>query len=175
MTGDRDAARSAAEMALVGAKPLERGPVLERLAELSVEATDRESLERLLPQLDAVVPPSELAPYYRAVSLFMQGRTAEALALTSGDVSRRPAEVKAWNLHGAVLASLGRRDEARNAFMTALELAPADAASYTSLGFLDLELERPADARHWFATAVALNPASTIARDGWQRSAAEAR
>ena len=174
-TGARDAARSAAEAALAAASPFERGAALERLAELDVEANDRERLERLLPQLDAVDPPSHLALYYRAVGLFMEGRTAEAVALTSGDVSRRPTEAKAWNLHGAVLASLGRHDEARKAFETALNLAPADAAAYTSLGFLDLELQRPADARHWFATAVALNPTSTIARDGLRRSAAESR
>ena len=144
----------------------------ERLAELHVEANDRERLAQVLLQLEAVDPPSQLAPYYHAVSLFMQGRTAEAVALTAEDVSRRPAEPKAWNLHGAVLASLGRREEARKAFEKALEIAPADSAAYTSLGFLDLERQRPADARHWFATAVALNPTSTLARDGLLRSGA---
>jgi tetratricopeptide (TPR) repeat protein len=175
VTGDREAARSSAEEALAAAPPLERRAPLERLAELHVEASDRERLERLLPLLDAVDPPSDLAPYYRAVSLFMQGRSPEAVVLTSADVSRRPTEVKAWNLHGAVLASLGRHDEARAAFETARRVAPADAAAYTSLGFLDLELERPAEARHWFATAVALNPTSTIAHDGLRRSGAESR
>ena len=167
--GQWDGAVVAAAGAAAMVSP-DRADALEQLAALFADSNDLSGLERVVPELEALTPNSRAATYYRATMLFMRGQAPEAAPLTMRTVEMDATDSDGWNLHGAVLASLGRREEARDAFSKALQLAPDDSAVYANLGFLTLEGGQVQEAREWFAAALALEPASTVAREGLQKT-----
>ncbi|MBK9388257.1 MAG: tetratricopeptide repeat protein [Planctomycetes bacterium] len=98
--------------------------------DLALIATRSSQWERSLSywRLVESLEPDELAgPYGRAFAELQLGRSAEALQTLEALSSRFPREVSVLRLRGEVLAALGRRSEALQAFDRALELAPGDA------------------------------------------------
>ncbi len=76
-------------------------------------------------------------------------------------------------LHGALLAQLGRRQEARSAFRTAHELQPGHPAAATRLATLLSESGEHAEARALYAQVIAAHPEFVEARLGFGRMLVE--
>ena len=94
----------------------------------------------------------------------LQRETQPALDLYARLIDRSPETAKFWNERGVVLHQVGRRQEARAAYETAVRLAPAEPLGWNNLGVLragDPDVE-PAVAA--FETALAARPDFDTAR-----------
>jgi Flp pilus assembly protein TadD len=76
----------------------------------------------------------------------------------------------AHNLVGAIHATLGHTNEARDAFHAALRLNARDSSTYVNLGLLEMSLANRAAAADHFAEALSLDPKSVSARQGWAQA-----
>jgi superkiller protein 3 len=85
-------------------------------------------------------------------------RPLDALAEASLAVEVDPQSVDAQRVSGRALHTLGRREEAREAYRKALALDPNDAWSLNNLGLTLIEEERFEEAKSPLETAAALDP-----------------
>jgi len=76
----------------------------------------------------------------------------------------------AHNLLGAIYASMGQRQPARESFEAARRLNPADTSTYTNLGLLALDSGDRNTAAELFTEALILDPQSPAAREGLARA-----
>jgi tetratricopeptide (TPR) repeat protein len=72
-----------------------------------------------------------------ATNLAVQGRWEEAAKLNKKIIERFPSDIKAYNRLGRALTELGEIAQAREAYLTALELAPANAIAKKNITRLD--------------------------------------
>lgn len=144
---------------------------LAQQASIFADAGDLERLEPAVRRLETVAPNGAETLYYGATLAFMSQQADKAIRLAQRAVATDPRHARAHNLLGAALASLGKVDEARQAFQTSLELNPKDATPYTNLGSLELlDAANPSAAVGHFSEALALDPGSSAARDGLVRA-----
>lgn len=150
-------------------------PVLEQLASIVADAGDRERLLPVVVRMRTLAPTADATRYYSASLLFMEGRTEMAVAEVRGLLGANPTHAKGLNLLGAALATLGRRDEAREAFTASLKVDPRDPSAYQNLALLELEGGNTTAALRRFAEVLTLDPTSSAARDAFQRELARTR
>jgi len=125
-------------------------------------------------QLQRLQPEEASPSYYAAAARFLRGDFVHALGLAQQAVARNPRYAAAHNLLGAIHASLGDRNAARNAFTVALALDPRDASIYTNLGLLELASANTPAATGYFREALSLDPRSEAARRGLAQARPEA-
>jgi spermidine synthase len=166
------------EAARVAFAAAERDPsnvaVLEQLASIVADAGDRERLLPVVARLRAIAPTADATRYYSASLLFLEGRTDLAVGEVRTLLSATPTHAKGHNLHGAALATLGRRDDAREAFLASIRIDPRDPAAYTNLALLELEGGNATAGLHRLAEALSLDPTSATAREAFDRELARA-
>lgn len=149
--------------------------VLDQLASIVADAGDRERLLPIVVRLRAIAPTADATRYYSASLLFLEGRTEMAVAETRTLLAANPTHGKGLNLLGAALATLSRRDEAREAFLASLRVDPRDPSAYQNLALLEIESGNgPAGLRR-LAEVLTLDPTSASARDAFQRELARAK
>jgi len=79
--------------------------------------------------------PSGVAPLRESAKLkFQRGAAGEALALIARAVVLEPGSAQLHDIHGIILAHLGRHTEAVKAYRLAIECAPSQAGLYNNLG-----------------------------------------
>lgn len=139
---------------------------LEQLASILADVGDAARLAPVVASLRQRAPDSEAARYYSAALHFLQDRPDQAIADAAFVIAHNPSHARAHNLLGACLASLGRRDEARAAFLASINAAPRDPATYANLGTLELQAGNRALAAQHFGEALTVDPSSESARQG---------
>lgn len=102
---------------------------------------------------------SEVACHLLAELQRMNHRDADALKTLAALDADVPRTERHHMLHGAVLMSLGRWQDAALAFLQVLALKPADVESYMQLGFALANLKRYGEAAECFRTVAILEPA----------------
>lgn len=106
-----------------------------------------------------VAEDAELDSYMgRGLQLEERGSLEEALGLYDEAHARFPDDPGPAHKRGVVLVRLGRRDEAREAFIDALELNREYAPSLTNLGNLELEQNHVEQAILYYKQAIAAQP-----------------
>ncbi|MEZ5293388.1 MAG: fused MFS/spermidine synthase [Vicinamibacterales bacterium] len=165
-----------ADAAQVAFAAAERDPsnlaVLEQLASVVADAGDRERLLPIVSRMRAIAPTADATRYYSASLLFMEGRTELAVGEARALLAATPTHAKGHNLLGAALATLGRRDEARDAFLASIKADPRDPSTYTNLALLELEGGNAAAGLQRLAEALTLDPGSAAAREAFDRELA---
>ena len=141
-------------------------PALEQLASVLSDVGDTARLEPVAIRLVKEAPKSAWSHYYAASLFFLQNRNDLALQAARNAVAIDPAHAKAYNLIGACLANMGRRDEARTAFETSIKADPREPGTYTNLANLELQSGNRNLAIRYFAEALTVDPTSQSARDG---------
>ncbi|MBL8134982.1 MAG: fused MFS/spermidine synthase [Acidobacteria bacterium] len=166
------------DAARVAFAAVERQPsnvaALEQLASVLADVGDKERLLPVVSRLRAIAPTADATRYYAASLLFMDGRTEQAIAEARTLVTGNPTHARGYNLLGAALATLGRRDEAREAFQASIRIDPRDPSTYTNLALLELEGGNQAGGLQRLAEALTLDPASPAAREAFTREIARA-
>ncbi len=139
---------------------------LEQLASVLSDLGDTSRLEPVAIRLVKEAPQSAWSHYYAASLFFLQNRHDLALQAARNAVAIDPAHAKAYNLIGACLANMGRREEARAAFETSIKSDPHESGTYTNLANLELQSGNRNLAIRYFAEALTVDPTSQSARDG---------
>jgi Flp pilus assembly protein TadD len=139
---------------------------LEQLASIFADIGDAARLEPIVAQLQQAAPDRPGSRYYSAAAKFLRGQFPEALQLAQQAVGLDPRNAAAYNLVGAIHATLGQHAEARDAFQAALRLNARDSATYVNLGLLEMSSANSAAAAGYFAEALSLDPKSAAARQG---------
>ena len=93
-----------------------------------------------------------------AIALRRACRPDDALARLKRATKRKPPYAPAFHEFGCLLASLGRHDEAIEAFQRGIDVAPMMPELSIQLGNALLERRRCADAKIAFARALAISP-----------------
>ena len=145
---------------------------LEQLASILSDVGDKDRLAPVVARLRALAPTSDGARYYSATLRFLEGRPDLAAAEARELVLASPGHAKGQNLLGAALATMGRRDEAREAFQASLRVDPRDPSAYTNLALLEIEGGNQAAGLQRLAEALTLDPSSTAAREAYTRASA---
>ena len=126
------------EAAQVAFATVERQPsdvaALEQLASILTDVRDKERLVPVVGRLRTVAPTADATRYYTASLLFLDGRIDQAIAEARLLVAANPRHSRGYNLLGAALATAGRREGARDAFLASLKVEPRDPSTYTNLG-----------------------------------------
>ncbi len=151
-----------------------RGPVpdvrvLEQVASIYADAGDAAGLRAVLPEL-RYSSGSRRIYYYEAAVRFLGGDLDGASRYARQATEAEPEHAPAWNLLGAITATMREPEQARQAFESALSLDPRDSATYLNLGLLHLSQGRRLEAAEYLQEALSLNPASQEARGGWKRA-----
>jgi spermidine synthase len=139
---------------------------LEQLASIFADTGDAARLDPVVARLQQVAPDRPAWRYYAAAARFLRGQFPEALQLAQQAAGRDDRNAAAYNLVGAIQASLGHNAEARDAFHAALRLNARDSATYVNLGLLEMSSANSAAAAGYFEEALSLDPKSTAARQG---------
>ena len=92
------------------------------------------------------------------------GQFQEAVASLQAAIAMDPDFACAYNALGVALAQLGRRSEAREAFVKAGQITPEWGLPYLQLGQIALNASDAAAALPYLEKAVALNPRSVLSR-----------
>jgi Flp pilus assembly protein TadD len=145
---------------------------MDQLASLFSDAGDARRLAAVVADLQRAAPDSDSALYYGASLQFMAGQPEEAIRTAEQLRARNRAHARALNLLGAAYATVGRLDEARNAFEASIAADPRDPTAYANLGAFELEVGRPDAAVGHFAEALTLDPTSASAQEGLTRALA---
>jgi spermidine synthase len=138
----------------------------EQLASVFADLGDADRLDPAVEALERVGPTRAPTAYYAAAAAFLHGRLEAALDHDKRAIARDPQYAAAQNLLGAIYASLGQIEPARQAFDTALRLNAQDSSTYMNLGLLALSSHNPHEALDWFAEALSLDPQSAAAQKG---------
>ncbi|MGD9904682.1 MAG: fused MFS/spermidine synthase [Vicinamibacterales bacterium] len=151
----------------------ERNPsdvrALEQLASILSDVGDRDRLRAVVARLRTIAPTADASRYYSASLFFMEGRTDQAIAEARALVAANPTHARGHNLLGAALATQGRREAARDAFLASLKVEPRDPSTYTNLGLLELETGNRQAGLQRLAEALLLDPTATAAREAYAR------
>lgn len=139
---------------------------LEHLASLYADVGDPGGLATAVAALRLSSPAGRATAYYQAAADFLRGDLPAAEQSVRRAITIDPAYAPARNLLGAILANLGRTDEARAAFAAALRADPQDPTTYANQGRLELSTGHPDVAAGLFAEALSLDPSSEAARSG---------
>ena len=145
---------------------------LEQLASVLSDVGDKERLLPVVSRLRTIAPTADATRYYSASLLFLDGRTDQAIAEARVLVDASPGHARGHNLLGAALATAGRREAARDAFLASLEAEPRDPSTYTNLGLLELETGNRAAGLQRLAEALMLDPNAGAAREAYARETA---
>lgn len=94
----------------------------------------------------------------RGLQLEERGSYEEALKLYDEAQERFPDDPRAVHKQGVILVRMGRRDEARQAFIAALNLNREFAPSLTNLGNMELEQGHVEQAIVYYKQAIAAQP-----------------
>ncbi len=120
---DRPGALTAAALAQESAA--NSVPAWKALAKLRARLGDVEGETIALRSLLGLTP-GELAPYERLAGLLIERRLSEdARGTAAAGIERFPGNAELLRLHGLALYGLGRKDEAIDAFLAAMDAAPA--------------------------------------------------
>jgi spermidine synthase len=138
----------------------------EQLASVFADLGDANRLDPAVEALERIGPTRAPTAYYAAAAAFLHGRLEAALDHDKQAIARDPQYAAAQNLLGAIYASLGQIEPARQAFDAALRLNAQDSSTYMNLGLLALSSHNPHEAFNWFAEALSLDPQSTAAQKG---------
>jgi len=147
-------------------------PALEQLASILSDVRDRDRLVPVVARLRSLAPTADAARYYSASLFFLDGRTDQAIAEARALVAANPTHARAYNLLGAALATQGRREAARDAFLASLKAEPRDPSTYTNLGLLELETGNRDAGLQRLAEALLLDPTAAAAREAYARESA---
>ena len=139
---------------------------LETMASVLSDLGDVERMRPVVARLRHEAPASEAAHYYSAALLFMENRTDLAIGEARQVLAVNPQHAKAHNLLGACLASLGQRDQAREAFQASITANPRDPATYSNLATLELQSGNRDRAAKYFAEALTIDPLFESAQKG---------
>lgn len=161
-TGQPDAAVQAAVSACTAGQPA--APAFEQAASVYADAGDLRNLTGVVDTMQALFPDDRATAYYSAVVRFMSGDLGSALGLAQRAISIDARYAAAHNLLGAVHASEGRRDAAREAFLRAQALDRRDVSVYANLARLELAGGNRTAAARWFTEALTLDPDSDAIR-----------
>jgi len=161
-SSDRAIAAATAACRIVPVPPA----ALEQLASILADIGDVERLEPVATTLQQVAGDRATTAYYMAAARFMRRDLAAARRLAGQAVAIDPSYAAAYNLAGAIEATLGDRPAARRAFETALRLNARDSATYVNLGLLEMSADNRHAAAGYFAEALSLDPKSPAARQG---------
>ncbi len=145
---------------------------LEQLASVLSDVGDKERLLPVVSRLRTIAPTADATRYYSASLLFLDGRTDQAIAEARVLVDASPGHARGHNLLGAALATAGRREAARDAFLASLKAEPRDPSTYTNLGLLELESGNRAAGLQRLAEALMLDPNAGAAREAYARETA---
>jgi spermidine synthase len=166
------------EAAQVAFRTAERHPsdvtALEQLASILTDVRDKDRLVPVVGRLRTVAPTADATRYYTASLYFLDGQIDQAIAEARLLVAANPRHSRGYNLLGAALATAGRREGARDAFLASLKAEPLDPATYTNLGLLELEGGNRAAGLQRLAEAIVLDPTATTARDAYTRESTTA-
>jgi spermidine synthase len=164
------------EAAQVAFTTAERHPsdvtALEQLASILTDVRDKERLLPVVGRLRTIAPTADATRYYTASLYFLDGQIDQAIAEARRLVANNPFHSRGHNLLGAALATAGRREGARDAFLASLKAEPRDPSTYTNLGLLELEGGNREAGLQRLAEALILDPTATAARDAYNREAA---
>jgi spermidine synthase len=164
------------EAATVALAAAERHPsdvgALAQLASIFSDVGDKERLLPVVSRLRTVAPSADATRYYSASLLFLDGRTDQAIAEARVLVGGNPTHARGHNLLGAALATAGRREAARDAFLASLKAEPRDPSTYTNLGLLELETGNRQAGLQRLAEALLLDPNAATAREAFARESA---
>jgi Flp pilus assembly protein TadD len=163
-TGAVDQAIAAAQEACDITPPEPRA--LEQLASIYADMGNASGLEPVVARMQQTQPGRTGTLYYAAALRFIRGEFAAALDLAERAARLDPGYAEAANLIGAIQASLGHRDEARQALRAALRSNPHSNAAYTNLGLIELSSGNRTAAAEYFSEALSLDPESAAARQG---------
>ena len=147
---------------------------LEQLASILSDVGDKDRLLPVVSRLRAIAPTADATRYYSATLLFLDGRTNEAIAEARLLVANNPGHARGHNLLGAALATAGRREAARDAFLASLKVEPRDPSTYTNLGLLELETGNRTAGLQRLAEALLLDPNAGPAREAYDRESSRA-
>ena len=145
------------------------GAGLEQLATLYADMGEIAPLERTLIEMRLAMPRHAATAYLEAVAALLRGQTEASLRFVEEAIARDRSYAAAYDLMGAAYTKLGRRDKAREAFLTSLQFDAHDSTAYANLGVLALEEGSPA-AADYFAEALWLDENSALAREGLARA-----
>jgi spermidine synthase len=159
-----DAARRASNVRPVDAAGLEQ------LATLHADAGDITSLEAALAEMRKEMPRHAATAYFEGVAALLRGQPDESLRLVQQAIARDRSYAAAYDLAGAAYTKLGRRDQAREAFLASLQFDAHDSTAYANLGVLALDDGNAAAAADYFAEALWLDERSPLAREGLSRA-----
>ena len=156
-------------------EPLEPA-ALEQLASVHADEADTTKLDPVVGALLQHFPERAGTLFYSATAMFLHGQLQDALEQARRAIALDSNRAAAYNLLGAIHATLGQVHEARAAFKTALGRDPRDGATYTNLALLEFSAGERSLAEGLFAEALSLDPTSSAARQGLaQARAAGAR
>ncbi len=161
-TGRVDAAVRAAVAACNAGQPT--APAFEQAASVYADVGDLRNLTGVVETMKTLFPGDRATAYYSAVVRFMSSDLSGALALAQRAISIDARYAPAHNLLGAVHASEGRRDAAREAFLRAQALDRRDVSVYANLARLELATGNRPEAARWFTEALTLDPGSEDTR-----------
>lgn len=166
------------EAAQVAFATAERNPsnvaALEQLAAILTDVRDKERLLPVVGRLRTIAPTADATRYYTASLYFLDGRIDQAIAEARLLVAASPLHSRGHNLLGAALATAGRREGARDAFLASLKAEPRDPSTYTNLGLLELEGGNRDAGLQRLAEALILDPTASAAREAYARETAAA-
>jgi spermidine synthase len=168
VTGDATGAAKAASDALELSPTNARAA--EQLASVFADAGDEPRLSRLSEQLVSRFPEQADSWYYQATTLFLAGRTAEAIAAARRVIEKYPDHDRVQGLLGAACAAAGQRECAQMAFDASIRDNPRDSQRYVNAGMFQLQIANPLAAESYFASALAIDPSSQSARQGLAQS-----
>jgi protein O-mannosyl-transferase len=113
----------------------------------------------------AIDPDSSVARSNLADAYLHQNRPDLAVPLYSVMVREQPLDFDRHLTYGMVLASVGRREEARQSFEQAAHIAPKASGPWYNLGILSEGAGDAQAAERFYRKAIELEPSSTAARE----------
>jgi len=140
--------------------------LLEQLASVYADAGDPNRLAAAVAGLRSIAPAEEPTAYFAAVLQLMAGKPHDALGTIGQVRNRSDVRVRDLTLEGTAYAAIGRGDDARRAFASAIAADPRDVTGYENLATFDLDSGNDQAAAALFAEALILDPASKVAREG---------
>ena len=140
--------------------------LLEQLASVYADAGDPNRLTSVVAGLRSIAPADEPAAYFAAVLQLMTGKPRDALETIGQVRNRSTIRARDLTLEGTAYAAIGRKDDARRAFASAIAADPRDVTGYENLATFEVDSGNDRAASALFAEALILDPASKVAREG---------
>jgi predicted Zn-dependent protease len=113
----------------------------------------------------AIAPAHEKSLVNLSRTLLDDGRAADALPIITRAVEAEAPSVDAHRVHGRVLHTLGRTEEALAAYAEALAIDPEDAWSLNNAGLVLIEAERFEEAANYLARACDADSSEAVFRN----------